>query len=116
MELKIVDRLMNELKPGATYHFRPLDAPITLKEVQQPGVIDKTVPGRIVLEVTIPFMPDKPNQTHIVFQDLMQVVHPAETNKVSQQIDDIMSGKTPPAHSLKLEPPAVIRKSKRQGG
>jgi len=86
--MKIMDRLGNELRPGCTYHFKPLDAPVTLKDVQTPGVIDKSQPGRIILEVTIPFMPDKENRD-VLFPDLMQVVHPQETAKVQSIIDSV---------------------------
>jgi|SRR5882757_3954068 len=86
--MKIMDRLGNELRPGCTYHFKPIDAPVTLKDVQEPGVIDKTIPGRVVLEVTIPFMPDGPDK-HVMFPDLMQVVHPQESAKVQSIIDNV---------------------------
>ena len=96
--MKMMDRLGNELHAGNVYHFKPIDAPVVMLEVTEPK---DGGPGRLRLEVQIPFMSDKPGQD-VAFPELMQVHHPQAVTRVEQAIEDIMNGKTKPSHTLRM--------------
>lgn len=84
--LKVCDRLGNEIRPGHVYHFRPIDAPVTVKDVISEGVVDEKAPGKIVIEIVIPFFREDARQERVAFAELMRIVTPGEEAQVQSHV------------------------------
>jgi hypothetical protein len=89
--MKVMDRLGNQLKPGDTVYFGPLEAIVVVLDVEEPGKIQET-PGCLSLGIKIPFTPDK-DKTDVLFRDLMKVHTPDEGKNVEDQINEILAGR-----------------------
>lgn len=90
--MKIMDVLGNELKAGDVVFFQPIRGLVTITQVEEPGRIDETAPGRVVLEVRIPFHLD-PGKKDVVMGDMMHVHYPEEGKFAEDQVNDILKGK-----------------------
>jgi len=91
--MKIMDRLGNELRPGDTVYFGPLQSIVVVMDVEEPGKISPT-PGSLALGLKIPFTLEK-GKTDALFGDLMKVHTPDEGANVEKQIDDILTKNAP---------------------
>jgi hypothetical protein len=90
--MKIMDVLGNELKAGDVVFFQPIRGLVTIREIEEPGKIDETQPGRVVLDVRIPFRLDG-GKKDVVMGDMMHVHYPEEGKSAEEQVNDILKGK-----------------------
>lgn len=91
--MKVMDRLGNELRPGDTVYFAPVQSIVVVMDVEEPGKISDT-PGCLTLGIKIPFKLEK-GKTDALFAETMKVHTPDEGKRVEDQVNDILQGKAP---------------------
>ena|SRR5215471_18213103 len=75
------DKCGNEFQAGDYLWFDALQGIVEVLEVQQPGIVDKDKPGKIIIKVEIPFKAEEGGDKGAVFGFFLKSHKPPDLRK-----------------------------------